>query len=287
MTFLHSIVSRRWSAIARAIAFSFSALLLPGYASAQIVDNDESKLYAESKQVNQFIRRFNGEEDEKGNRYYASDKLFQSPKLRKKYLDILFDESNKGISPALKNEFTKTVLEKPRLLNFHGGNWFSEVQTTFSMNGKDQPVTLFMELEKDHLGSKWVIQKVYAVMFASAFGRDTVKIGRFLHPMSHELDFMNLHKAFQNKDSVSQFASKQFVPDHLSVFLYEIKKGNLKFKTVDQVKFHFFQVDGWYFELAEFNRPGYNTGWLISSLVKITGDADNNLLRRYIYNENR
>jgi len=36
---------------------------------AQLVSDlgDESKLYAESKQVNQFFRRFNGEEDEKGN----------------------------------------------------------------------------------------------------------------------------------------------------------------------------------------------------------------------------
>ena len=274
----------------RARVFALMTLLcLSFYSQAQITDEDESRLYAESKQVNQFFRRFNGEEDERGERYDPSDKLFHSAKLRKKYLGILFDESNKGISASLRNEFIKTILDKPEasLLNFHGGNWFSEVQTTFTMNGKDQPVTLFMELEKDHLGSKWVIQKVYADMFATSFVRDTVKVGRFLHPMSHELDFMNLRKAFSNKDSVSQFTVKRFTPDHLSVFLYEIKKGNLKFKTVDHVKFHFFQIDGWYFELTEFNRSGYNTGWLISSLVKITNDSDKNLLRRYIYNENR
>src|SRR5882672_9189733 len=64
--------------------------------------DDESKLYAESKQVNQFFRRFNGEEDEKGNRYYPGDKPYHSDKLRKKYLGILFDENNNGISHALK-----------------------------------------------------------------------------------------------------------------------------------------------------------------------------------------
>jgi hypothetical protein len=66
---------------------------------------------------------------------------------------------------------------------------------------------------------------------------------------------MNLRKAFSNPDSVSQYTLKKFVPDHLSVFLYEVKKGNLKFKTVQEVKFHFFQIDGWYFELSQFNRP--------------------------------
>ncbi|MEY4931087.1 MAG: hypothetical protein RI909_1811 [Bacteroidota bacterium] len=256
---------------------------------AQLVDDmaDESKLYAESKQVNQFFRRFNGEEDEKGNRYYPNDKLYRNVKLRKKYFSILFDESNAGMNTSLKTEFVKQVLDKnePSILDFHGAQWFSEVNAIFTMNGKDQPITLFMELEKDHLGYKWVIRKVHADLFKPYFYRDTTKVGRFLHPLSHELDFMNLRKAFANSDSVSQFTVKPFVPDHLSLFLYEIKKGNLKYKSVREVKFHFFQLDGWYFELAEFNRPGYNTGWLISNLMKVNNDAEKNLLRRYLYHE--
>jgi len=266
-----------------------SLLLNTAVLHAQIVSDmeDESKLYAQSKQVNQFFRRFNGEEDEKGNRYYPNDKQYRNAKLRKKYLGILFDESNRGISPSLKAEFTKQVVDKGELciLDFHGANWFSEVNTVFTMNGKEQPMTLYMELEKDHLGYKWVIRKVYSDFFKPYFIRDTTKVGRFLHPLSHELDFMNLRKAFDNKDSISQFTVRQFVPDYLSVFLYEMKKGNLKFKAVSDVKFHFFQLDGWYFELSNFNRPGYNTGWLISNLVKLNNDSEKNLLRRYLYNE--
>lgn len=259
---------------------------------AQLVGemDDESKLYAQTKLVNQFFRRFNGEEDEKGDRYYPGDKQYQSLKLRKKYIGILFDESNKGIGSDLKAQFGKAVLEnktKPALLDFHGGNWFAEVATTFTMNGKEQPVILFMELEDAQKGSKWVITKVYAEMFAPSFMRDSTKVGRFIHPMSHELDFMNLRKAFDRTDSIAQFATKRFVPDHLSVFLYEVKKGNLKFKTVKEVKFHFFQIDGWYFELAEQNRAGYNTGWLISNLVKINSEADQKVLRKFLYYETR
>lgn len=250
---------------------------------------DESKLYAQSKQVNQFFRRFNGEEDEKGNRYYPRDKQYRSAKLRKKYLGVLFDESNTGISNALKTEFAKAILEKPEtsVLNFHGRDWFSEVHATFVMNGKEQAVILFMELERAQLGTKWVISKVYAPMFDPFFVRDTTRVGRFLHPMSHELDFMNLRKAFVNSDSVSQFTVKKFKPDHLSVFLYELKKGSLKYKSVREVRFHFFQIPGWYFELAQFNRPGYNTGWLMSNLVKINNDGEKDLLRRYLYNETK
>jgi hypothetical protein len=267
----------------------FLILLIHSPLRAQLTGemDDERKLYAETKQVNQFFRRFNGEEDEKGERYYPRDRQYRSVKLRKKYLGILFDASNNGISNDLKMQFVNDVLDKtePAILDFHGGNWFSEVHTTFTMNGKAQPVTLFMELVKDHLGYKWVISKVHAAMFEPYFKRDTTKVGKFLHPLSHELDFMNLRKAFNNSDSISQFTVKQFVPDHLSVFLYEIKKGNLKFKTVEEVKFHFFQLDGWYFELSEFNRPGYNTGWLISNLVKIKNETEKDLLRKYLYYE--
>ena len=273
-------------------AFAFTILILLSFSlQAQLVDemDDESKLYAENKQVNQFFRRFNGEEDEKGERYYPKDRLYRSEKLRKKYIGILFDASNAGITPDLKVEFTKDIIdkEKPVILNFHGGNWFSEVHTLFLLNGKEVPVTLFMELEKHHQGTRWVISKVYADIFKPYFERDTVKVGKFLHPLSHELDFMNLRRAFSNPDSVSQYTLKKFVPDHLSVFLYEAKKGNLKFKTVQEVKFHFFQIDGWYFELSQFNRPGYNTGWLMSNLVRIKNESEKNLLRKYVYYETK
>jgi hypothetical protein len=260
-------------------------------AFAQIMGemDDESRLYAQTKQVNQFFRRFNGEEDEKGDRYFPGDKQYRSVKLRKKYISILFDASNTGIANDTKNNFVRDVLDKaePGLLDFHKGNWFSEVQTVFTLNGKDVPVTLFMELEKAQLGSKWVISQVYCQAFDRSFARDTAKVGQFLHPLSHELDFMNLRKAFSKTDSAAQFAFKRFTPDHLSVFLYEVKKGGMKFKSVQDVKFHFFQIEGWYFELSDFNRPGYNTGWLISNLVRISGPAEKEIMRKHLYYETR
>jgi hypothetical protein len=272
-------------------AFTVLALFISFHSQAQLVSDmdDESKLYAQSKQVNQFFRRFNGEEDEKGNRYYEGDKHYRSIKLRKKYFSILFDEENKGLTHAIKKEFSENVLSKANesILDFHGGNWFAEVQTIFQYNGKDQNITLYMEIEKDHLGYKWVIRQAHAFLLDSYYVRDTTKIGRFLHPMSHELDFMNLRKAFANSDSISQFTIKNFKPDHLSVVLYEMKRGNIKFKSVEAVKFHFFQINGWYFELSDFNRQGYNTGWLISNLVQLKSDSEKNLLRSYLYNETK
>jgi hypothetical protein len=267
------------------ICFCLASVSLCG----QIEDKDESRLYAQTKQVNQFFRRFNGEEDEKGERYAAGDKQYQSVKLRKKYLGILFDASNAGINHDLKAQFGKDVLDRsnPVILDFHGPDWYCEVQTVFTQNGKEHPVTLFMELEQARIGSKWVIRGVHADILSYSFKRDTTRVGRFLHPLSHELEFMNLRKAFQNRDSISQYVFRHYVPDQLTLFLYEVQRGTLQFKTVTDVKFHFFQISGWYFELAQFNRPGYNTGWLISNLVKLTSEADKKVLKKYLFYEPR
>ncbi|MCA6075492.1 hypothetical protein [Fulvivirga sedimenti] len=247
---------------------------------------DESKLYAETKQVNQFFRRFNGEEDEKGERYYPKDRQYRSPELRQKYLGILFDASNAGIPRDRKIEFARDVISDndPVFLDFHNKEWFAEVTTLFTLNNQLKEFKLFMALEKDGLGYKWVITRVWSEMFENYMERDTTGIGKFLHPMSHELDFMNLRKAMIDRDSVSQFVKKEYQPDYLTLFLYEIKKGNLTFKTVKEVKFHFFQVKDWYFQISEFNRTGYNTGWLISDLVKVE-DRDKDIMRKYIYHE--
>jgi len=264
----------------------FTASVCQTFAQVTNDMTDESKLYAQTKQVNQFFRRFNGEEDEKGERYYPKDKQYHSVKLRRKFLPLLFDASG-SVSGDLASKFTKDVLERenPYLLNFHNGNWFSEVQATFTMNGQEIPITLFMELEKHGQGSRWVIAKAHAQYFDQVYQHDTVKVGQFLHPLSHELGFMNMRKAFANPDSLGHYVSKKFRPDHLTMIFYEMRKGNMKFVSVTDMKFHFFQINGWYFEVSEFNRPGYNTGWLISNLVKLEGEKDRELLKKHLYYE--
>ena len=112
---------------------------------------------------------------------------------------------------------------------------------------------------------------MYSSDFQSQFYKDTSNVDMvpFIHPMSHELDFMELRKVFKNPQYAEYYTDKDFQPDYLTIFLQEMKVGNLKFKTIENVKFHFFQIEGWYFEVANFNRSGYNRGWLISNMTKV------------------
>lgn len=259
-------------------------------ASAQVIREnmgDERAMYAETKQVNQFFRRFNNEESPAGDRYYEKrDSLYRDPKTRLKYLDMLFNNQNKNLNQELKNNFIKDVTDKtkPVYLDFHGGNWFAEVDARFIWNGREHPLTMFMSLEKEKLGTKWIITKVSFEPFLNMFREDTTNANQFLHPMSHEIDFMNLNKVFRNSKNIEKFAYQGFQPDQLTMFLYEVKKGNLKFNSIASVKFHFFQINNWYFEVSEHNRGGYNSGWLISNLVRVN-EKDRETLKKYILRE--
>jgi len=250
---------------------------------------DERALYAETKQVNQFIRRFNAEEDVKGERLYLKDKDFRSRKLRKKYLPILFNLNDDILTEDLKVKFIEQVMDKedPIYIDFHGGEFFAELRTIFTYKGKEQPVILYLTLQEEKVGSKWVISHIYFQPFKDVIKNpDTTKYNdsKFIHPLSHEVGFMNLFRVFNNKDSLELYTERGFEPDYLSIFLFEVKSNRMKFKTVSSLKFHFFQIEGWYFELSYFNREGFNTGWLISNLIEIT-DKDRQLLMNYIYHE--
>ena len=271
----------------------FIAGLLLGLSSfAQVVEDylgDETDLYFQTKQVNQFFRRFNGEEDMKGERYYPQDREYRDPALRKKYLSILFDSENPYLNEDIKADFTNHVLDTkhPVYLDFLGGEWFAEVTTIFYYNGGEKYLTLFLELEKDTVGSKWVITNVFFEPFTKYFlDQDSLRVTgqKFLHPLSHELDFMNLIKAFDQNNYLEHYLAWKYQPDYLTLFIYEVKRGNLRFKAITKVKFHFFQIDHWYFELSNFNREGYNKGWLISTMMKINA-PDKEILMKYIYHE--
>jgi hypothetical protein len=248
---------------------------------------DDGRFAASTKQVNQFFRRFNAEESPDGTkRYYEGDPSYRDRELRGNFISILFDNETSGISNDTKKEFMSEVLSEvmPQYINFHREGWFAEVSAVFSYRGKREDVTLFLKIQPEGLGYEWVIDKVVFQPFKDIFMKPEGDAKSFLHPLSHELGFMNLRRAFQDSDTPEAFTPKEYQPDYLTLFLYEMKKGNIKFETVMDVKFHFFQINNWYFELNQYNRPGFNTGWLMSNLVKLKPGEKESLLR-YIYDQ--
>lgn len=254
------------------------------YTNLGDVETDERALYTMTKQMSQFISRFNYEEDQYGKKLNPNSPDYRDRLKRKSVLPLLFDMENERTNGSLRDFFIADLTETDsNYFEFLGGKWYSEVSATFKWKGKSADISMIFAIEKENLGSKWVLTNVYFSEFSKLFPKGDIaeQQKHFLHPMSHELDFMNIHKVFKTPECVEYYASESYSTDYLTLFFYEIKNGNLVFEKVNNEKFHVFQIDNWYFEVSWFNRSGYNTGWLISNLIFLKDNEKEELLKFY------
>lgn len=260
------------------------------YTNLGDVQTDERAFYTMTKQMSQFMSRFNYEEDQYGTKISPESHDYRDRMKRKSVLPLLFDMDNPRTNGSLRDFFIADLTEKDaNYFEFLGGKWYSEVSATFKMNGEKVDISMIFTIEQENLGSKWVLTNVYFSDFSKLFPKGDMaeQQKHFLHPMSHELDFMNIYKIFKTPESIEYYASNTYSPDYLSIFFYEVKCGNLVFEKVNSEKFHVFQIDNWYFEVSWFNREGLNTGWLISNLVFLKDDEKEELLKFYQPNINK
>lgn len=259
------------------------------YTNLGDVQTDERALYTMTKQMSQFISRFNYEEDQYGKKLNPDSPDYRNKEKRKSVLPLLFDMENQRTNGSLRDFFIADLAENDsNYFEFLGGKWYSEVSATFKWKGKSVDVSMIFTIEQENLGSKWVLTNIYFPEFSKLFPKGDIaeQQKHFLHPMSHELDFMNIHKIFKTPECIEYYASESYSTDYLSIFFYEIKQGNLVFEKVNSEKFHVFQIDNWYFEISWFNREGLNTGWLISNLVFLKDNEKEELLKFYQPNFN-
>ena len=248
------------------------------------VQMDERSLYAMTKQMGQFISRFNHEEDQFGKRIRPDSKSFRDNKQRRKSITTLFDKDFYNQTPLTKTFIDDiTNPDSAAYMEFLGGRWYSEVSATFTYNNKDVEMILFLTLEKAGKGSEWVLTNVLTDIFTDKFFEcpDTLRNTNFLHPMSHEIDFMNIYKIFHDPTLIECYAPSSYSPDFLTLFFYEVKNGRLQFKNVNSLKFHVFQIRDWYFEVSWFDRKGNNSGWLISNLMQMPESEKSWIIKYY------
>lgn len=260
------------------------------YTNLGDVQTDEKSFYTMTKQMSQFMSRFNYEEDQYGKKIHPDSPDYRNRMKRKTVLPLLFDMENPRTNGSLRDFFISDLTQADsNYFEFLGGKWYSEVSATFKMNGKSVDISMIFAIEQENLGSKWVLTNVFFSDFNKLFPKGDIaeQQKHFLHPMSHELDFMNIHKVFKTPECIEYYASNTYSPDHLTLFFYEIKKGNLVFEKINSEKFHVFQIDNWYFEVSWFNRDGLNTGWLISNLIFLKDNEKEELLKFYQPNINK
>jgi hypothetical protein len=269
----------KWSLFLFLLIITFS----PRISYAQKINHFEDENFdSEVKQIEDFIDRFNFSPDSYFIKNY--EKKFPEKKYsREAMIKMLFNNQSfkPGASDTIK-KFISTVLnpKKEYYLNFYQKYWYAELDCKFERKGTPVKIKLILELEVADTvtyACSWVICGIKSDLISIPDIRDSSK---FINPSSNGTDFIGLDRILNDKKNIISYFNSNFKPSNLTLFVNELRKGNLNFIQVNSVTYHFLQVKGWEFEVSYFLNNTKSSGWLISKLNKLPSNESKDY---YIY----
>lgn len=228
-----------------AIYILLSFLCMVSNVTAQVLLTghiNERLLQGRVKQVEEFMARFNGEEDWQGNAVdYTADTL-----LRARYLRTLFDHEryplkDKHLSREAE-QFISLVMRHDCRLSYADTTWEASVGCVARYRDLTMPLTL--RLRTHRVGEHQYRWRVHDVEGTLPDTLRTELSNLMLSPVEHETGFTAL----------------------LSV----TTSSGMRMKSVGRVSYHFHGIPGYTFTIERQERKNsYNTGWLITTLEKV------------------
>lgn len=238
---------------------------------------NEEELKSRVELLDIFMARFNAEKDSQDNVIVSASsdlRVRQVAALFNK--DFLYDQNHNLIaSDSLKGliyDFFDTISKYPQLkLRFGDENWFADIDVVGKYDGEKCHFFLCLrteEVEEDSF--RWALADAYGEIFEMS---PMPKEGLFMmSPVDHELNFMGLSEMtdkYHAKQIVSNLHSGASI-DPLSVFCAMVYERKLEIDYVSKIRYRFLQVPGFCFTVEFFEREGYNAGWLISGLQRMS-----------------
>ena len=165
----------------------------------------------------------------------------------------------------------------PVYLSFNDTNWYAEARAIFILNGKLVEIPLILNV-KSHGDewSKWMIAGVGDAVISNEpmpSVSDKMKGSpvQYISSSAYAMNFVELHNVFTSGMQPGYFFDPAILnTNKVRLFVSYIKNGQLKFRYVKKISFHFYQVSGWILKVEQFNRKSINSGWLISAAQKVT-----------------
>lgn len=228
-----------------------------------ILNEGELNFLYQVKVIDEFMERFNNEQTLLTKHQSLGANLTDS--IKRTYLIAsLFDRQNKSIDLTMVRNFIGKITSKVQL-NYYSKNWYAVVSCAVVYKGKPQNAQIVMQVEETSpKQSKWVIVGVKANFLESKnVAKDTTRI---INPMAHNTSFNILDRVLGDSSFLNNSLANSFEYNQLSIFLYELQEGNLKFKQTNKTTYHFLDVGGYNFMVDYQNRNDKNSGWLIGSL---------------------
>lgn len=229
---------------------------------------NENILKARVKQIDEFMSRFNLEEDWEGKRIAQNvDDIFY-----KKSITVLLNRDvfvQNGHLIKIAEEFVDNVVYSKKRLCFEDTTWFAKLDCQATLNGKNEHLTLYLQTQrvKEH-EYVWIIKDVSGRIFNTQ-NQESTSIP-FISPTEHEIGFIGLlDKSYKNANTTLLFG-KSYSEDKNSMLACLLSSGLLKLTSINHLSFVFQNIPNWSFTVSRKEKEGeYNTGWLITSLHKL------------------
>lgn len=221
------------------------------------------ELIIQVKNIHDFIGRFNFELDPSGE---PLSNEFKSKYNRGQLLETLF---NKGDTMRKLNQlelqFINDVMSSNKKM-LKDTNLFTKLSCLFEYDKDTLPIDLLLQYTYDGDNAyRWAIVKVNSKRL-NLFG--STNISEYIPPNNDEIGFSRLEQALKGNMSPISLAPNHYKYDQLSTYLFLLEEGLLVFRESTDMKYIYKGIDGWEIHLKDFNRPGYNSGWLISDLIQ-------------------
>lgn len=219
------------------------------------------------KQLDQFIARFNSNENAEGIRINAAQASVED---RQKVLASLFDLEMLD-QPEYKEKATRFIKEvsgsRIQNLSFYDNNFYATINCKVLYNNKKEQLTLTLVVEGSaNNGSHWVIKGARADFLGEQKRRQDKN--NIIPPTNHEVEFVALIEIFNEKRDLNNYISGNNGTSQLDQLNAILKSGNLKMLSTSTPTYHFLQIPGWLFTVDYFNRSSKNSGLLISNIQK-------------------
>ncbi len=252
--------------------------------SAQYFENynpNDDFFRQEIKTIDEFMERFDAwPESQICITYAKSNKGRSIP--RNMLLVSIFNLENSSFTDkdSKTKEFFHDILDKtsPVYINFNDTNWYAEAHALFLNNGKLEEIpVVFHVISQGTEWSKWMIAGI-GKPAASKEHMPSVSLKKvnspaqqFISSSAYATNFAELHYLFTDKMQPAFYFDQQLIATPSGKqFIDKIKNGQLKFQYVKSITFHFYQAKGWIFTVDQFHRKSFNSGWLISNILKTT-----------------
>ena len=252
-------------------------IFIPSSSIAQLSTKDDvfeelpEHLFYQVKQLDQFIDRFNSNENAEG---IAINPSKTSAEDRERILASLFNLEMLEI-PAFKEKAVRFIKEvtgsRISNLSFYDKNYYATIDCQVLYKNKKELLTLTLVLEGSaNNGAHWVIKGAKADFLGGLNNNaGTVKDHKIIPPTNHEVEFIALLNIFNKEKDLNSYLSESYGKNQLDNLDQILKSGNLKMLSTATPTYHFLQIPGWIFTVDFFNRKSKNSGLLISNLDKV------------------